>query len=935
MNLKLFSTAICRTPLFSYNTELKDVWEELKQAIKHSSKELYTLIEHVSVDKIEQLDPKIRFSCWKYFNRARFRATPFGLFGSISLLPLIGTDGAIIDQQANINSFTDWSYKDAFTDNVEQLYKKSTYLWANSAIYNAGKQLRYISVNHESTFEISSIERQVLIEDILHLYQQPDKKETAIHFLFNQYQLHQTVAEDLLIQLIELQLLITDLHPNIIGVDYFKRIHFLPKTSAISYDISERPLISGGINRQQLHIIPEAIQFLNQHLSEVSPSPLSQFKQQFQTKFEYKEVPLLWAIDPEIGVGYNDLESFAISNELIETLKAHSLTTEKQHHIPYGSFQQSLLNEILKGKETVNLEKLEDLPTSQPKEKAIPNTVNVIIQVSDEHIILEQAGGATATALLGRFSLDNQHITDYCRELASIEQEANPDVLFFDIAYQAEKKIDNVNRRASIYPHTLDILSWPGVEPPLLLSDMLVSVRGDEIILRSKKYNKRLVPRLSSAYNYQRSDLAVYRFLCDLQHQNLQTNLTFNLKTLLPKLHYYPRIVYKQVIISPRTWKVPSSFLQQKVLSTDILKGWLNENNISGPFKCYLNDQFLLFDHKEEDLLFFLQHCKGKDELYVTEAFLPQKPTVKNQFGAPFMEQYIVQLYHKESLFQAISTEGYKLNLQKKSILLPGNNWLYFEIYTHPSRSNLLLYEIITPYLRTVSSHIKSWFYIRYTIPTPHIRLRIQLKNTSSFHLVVNMLSTLLEDDIRSGLVSDLQIRPYYRETERYGLDKIETVEKHFWLESRYSLQLMNRNMDQNSLYMLVISLLNELCTGLAITGQVQLLFVKRMAKSFADEMHLDSKGFKKINEAFESFKLQEKISLPKTLTTSYQKMLQHILSVLKEVEQNQCLQLLRDFIHMHINRLFPTDQRMHELIIYQYYQKQLMANQKRSTPPT
>jgi len=72
----------------------------------------------------------------------------------------------------------------------------------------------------------------------------------------------------------------------------------------------------------------------------------------------------------------------------------------------------------------------------------------------------------------------------------------------------------------------------------LLLSDLWVRYENNEIILESKKLGKRVIPRLSSAYNYNHSDLPVFRFLCDLQHQSIQSNLTLNLSSLFPALTF-------------------------------------------------------------------------------------------------------------------------------------------------------------------------------------------------------------------------------------------------------------------------------------------------------------------------------------------------------------------------------------------------------------
>jgi len=45
MKLNLSPQVICRTPLFSIDDKLDDVWDDLKDCIQHSSPEFYQLIK--------------------------------------------------------------------------------------------------------------------------------------------------------------------------------------------------------------------------------------------------------------------------------------------------------------------------------------------------------------------------------------------------------------------------------------------------------------------------------------------------------------------------------------------------------------------------------------------------------------------------------------------------------------------------------------------------------------------------------------------------------------------------------------------------------------------------------------------------------------------------------------------------------------------------
>src|ERR1700744_1766506 len=83
-HLKLMDTIICRTPVFAIEDDLATCWPTLKELIRESSPEFYRVIAEWGYEQVAKNDEKATLSVWKYFNRARFRSTPFGNFAAIS-----------------------------------------------------------------------------------------------------------------------------------------------------------------------------------------------------------------------------------------------------------------------------------------------------------------------------------------------------------------------------------------------------------------------------------------------------------------------------------------------------------------------------------------------------------------------------------------------------------------------------------------------------------------------------------------------------------------------------------------------------------------------------------------------------------------------------------------------------------------------------------
>lgn len=86
--MKLFhlEQGMMRTPSFSQDHELVDVWEELKEKIQYASPEFYKFIKGMNYLRFIEAPEKIRFTVWKYFNRSKYRATQFAELAAFSTI---------------------------------------------------------------------------------------------------------------------------------------------------------------------------------------------------------------------------------------------------------------------------------------------------------------------------------------------------------------------------------------------------------------------------------------------------------------------------------------------------------------------------------------------------------------------------------------------------------------------------------------------------------------------------------------------------------------------------------------------------------------------------------------------------------------------------------------------------------------------------------
>ena len=928
MKLNPLKLSLCRVPAFSLQDELAMVWPELKKKIRTASPSFYTQISSIEAHQINSLSEKIQFTIWKYFNRAKYRATPFANFASYSLVPL-GNENTEVKIEAKMinHKFTNWSKKESLHPNEKTIFKDYELFYSNTSAYYTDTEIRYLRLNNIG-FELASVNTFPELKSLIQFCSIKRSKTALFEFMKSKHQVGKQQCKNLVIQLVNLQLLQTDKTANITGEDYFSRLKLSYTDQQEPYILAERKLLIGSLAHSKTEEIAEVLNFLAQQLPKSQNADLQTFKTAFLKKFEHQEVSLSMVMDPELGIGYGDLAQFEHTDQLVEELLTPVSKVTLSKPISYTALHQFLINGLIDNQPIA----LEEFDTTSQQETILPNSLSVLCHFYNNQPVIAHAGGCTANSLLGRFTLGNIELETHCKEIATLEQNANPNVIFFDIPYQAELQIDNVNRRKSCYAYELPILTWSCLAKPLDFNDVMVSIQADEIVLRSKKLGKRLIPKLASAYNYTRSDLAVYRFLCDIQHQSIQSNLTFDIQAYLPGLNHYSRVSYKKVILSPAKWLIPKSiYLPKEKTSTNCLtelSSWLNQKNITFFVKTGISDQTLCFNPGlPADLYALISYCKqqGDRPIYLSEALIDESAAIIDENGKNYMAEFIINYSHKQQIYKEIIPTN-TLAIPHQATYLPASEWLYFEIFIHPSKSNNLLHQEISQLLKVHKTDIEKWFFIRYNEHGKHIRLRLQVKELAKRSHIIDVFNTLLTTPIAKGIVSDVALKTYRREIARYGAARISSVEQFFYLDSKHVLSFLAKMPDKNNCYLQSLYFINQMLSICFPLIKDRLSFVKQMAEAFSDEFNIDKDGFKKINQVYNQLQIdEEQVFSLKPLENQAR----NIFMQCNEIEKSK---MLSDLIHMHINRMFNDYQRLQEAICYQFIYKQLLKEKARLT---
>jgi thiopeptide-type bacteriocin biosynthesis protein len=274
----------------------------------------------------------------------------------------------------------------------------------------------------------------------------------------------------------------------------------------------------------------------------------------------------------------------------------------------------------------------------------------------------------------------------------------------------------------------------------------------------------------------------------------------------------------------------------------------------------------------------------------------------------------------------------------EKRIFIPGSEWVYFKIYTGTKTADAILKNEIYRYVREMldRSVIDKWFFIRYNDPDFHIRLRLHLKETQDFSYIFSRFFEIFYPFVDTGLVWNVQCDTYKREMERYGVNTILLVEDLFFIDSEFIVKLLHQlnaeNPEQHR-WKLALVLIDSFLSAFSFDLSQQKELLNTMANNFKKEFGFTHHNVtKQLNDKYRFYRKEiesamlweSEFSETSELINARRQVICPIAAKITGIEQLGELQislqsLLTSLIHMTMNRWFRTENRLHEMVIYEF----------------
>ncbi len=976
----------------------------LAEAVYLASPSLYTALFEPS-NKAE-IEPGALRSLYKYLIRVCSRATPFGLFSGFSTgtfsestqISFKRGDALARYQRLHMAAASELVSRLMATPEISQEMP----LYVNSSLYTLGDEYRFVerAIGPQGHSHIlSAVKRDPLLDLVIGFCRNGCVFKILIGSLCDQISNEQATAY--INGLISMQILVSGLEVNVTGQPYLERIEqhlaevkpaskqvrllkeirklllapepltvtvprlrHLPEAESITAGVAMPVQIDLRFKTLHCSLSREWISTLAKEFEQISvlfefsqsDSDLERFKKAFVDRYQEQEIPLLEALDAESGIGYGAVVPGSSDQiPLLDSIKFPPFQpAQKRRATAFTDLKEQLQSRALNGGacsielSVKDLEPLKELRGHPGYFYWLGSILTANAGQLDQgnfRFLLRAVGGSSGLELLGRFCHADPVLSGLVQASAS-QQQQKTDAVLAEIAHLPAASAAAILSRPHLTDYEIVYLAASSrpVEKRILASDLMVSVRnGKQLVLRSKRLDKQVIPVLNSAHNFS-DGLPAYRFLCELARERQQFG-SWDWGDL-GTLEFLPRLTYKHLVISRATWNLTRrDFPHLSPGREEFMSLWepvRRRLQIPRYFQICRHDQELLVDSQNcfsLELLKEVIYKKGKAR--IVEVLQEPDEGLVIEEGKHFAHEIVIP-------FRPLAPEESPLvNIRLAQVeqrrFMTASSWLFVKIYVGTGTADRVLTDLIGPYCQEMLAlgKLEKWFFIRYQDPEPHLRLRFYHGDRTDFwqHILAD-LHRLLSGWIESRLVLKVQTDTYTRELERYQGLKFERVESIFYADSQAVIKVIREvsGYKQPDVERWLAALFGadvllgdlglNLDEKLGLVSELCMHLTQEFAAGMDLKIQLD-RQYRSRKDIINTYMKQSQTEICK-IFSERSALVKQILES-ERVGIRPPVKVAASFVHMFFNRIFGSAPRQQELVMYHYLNKYYKALSKRA----
>ncbi len=990
---------------------------EVREALYIASPDLDESIEAWERDAESKRGQRVERALVRYLMRMAGRATPFGLFAGCSLGEVGPRTDLIIEGLARYGRHTrlDMDYLCALVHALEQnpSLRRTLVYRPNSSLYQAAGRVRYVESRTSEdvrSYHLVAVAAADYLDAALSLAEGGARPpELAASLSDTDLDFSPEEAEEFVGELIENQLLISDLQPAITGPEPINELIVECRARAESSWVAERleqacdalaALDAGGIgnvpdkyketarlledlpapvNPQRLFQVDmtkaaratlghgvvreiiRGVETLHRLAPPAGPDPLTGFRERFVERYgEGREVPLLHALDADVGIGFGESGAGVSDNSpLLEGLAFPAASGAARS---WGERETRLLRKLEgaleRGEDEITLAVGDIEELGSRDRPPLPNAFAVVVSVAavseaalargDFSITVGEMHGPSGVRLLGRFCHSDAALLPLVEAHLRAEEALAPEAVYAEVVHLPAGRTGNILLRPLLRDFEIPYLGRSGAHGTrqLKASDLLVTVMRGRVLLRSKRLGREVVPRLTAAHYYLSGGLDVYRFLCLQQKQGVAPDIDWSWGAL-SEASFLPRVRFGRVVLSRARWNVGKAELQtlsaggpdERFRAT---QSWRERRRVPRFVALAEEDNELPVDLDNAlSVDTFLELAKASDGVGLVEVFPKPDELLARGPEGRFVHQLIVPFVRTHRPTRgAGNAAAAEAGGDVTRVFPPGSEWLYAKLYAGSSSADQLLRDLVAPVVRQAlgSGAADSWFFIRYGDPEWHVRLRVHGPPHRLHAEVMPMLNAAAAPFMSSGLLWRVQFDTYEREVERYGGgDAIVLAEGIFRADSEAVLSIVEAfegNAGLEARWRLALRGIDALMSDCGLDLPARHSLTQGMLEGFGGEMEPDlnlrrqlgqryRRERRMIAELLEAGPEEGGVLSPGLAAITRRS--ESIVPLVAELRERARASfsgttptsLLPSLIHMHVNRILRSAQRAQEFILY------------------
>jgi len=984
---------------------------------------------------------KFQVTALKYLNRISYRPTPFGMFAGCGVGEVLDSSSpqeAPTTPSFRREIKLDAAYLMFLTNSVLKIpgINAALTFFPNNTILEVGAKSRYVEysdTDHGRAYNLSVFSNAEYLDSVR---KAAANGATGLELAATLTDEDITEAEALgfITELAEAKILVSELEPHVVGAPFQHQLESvlakllrqpsLPETSAIEVrkyyghlqhliELMEAASLTGSIadyRRIESAVAdfhgkpyPNVIRLDAEVKTEIAPRldftmarqvqkglraliklcryqssrSIVDFRKKFAARYEEQLVPVMLALDPELGIGFEKVGSEQYTfTPLVDNLPlAPRLSSNKRKKVEWNYklhnfLLQKMISCQVEGKQVLQLTD-EDLNHFHYEMDHVPPTSAAMFSLvqeagSDQPLYcFKDLGKDTGAALLSRFAHMSGEIKEVVDELCSFEDASFPDGVVAEINHLANLRVGNITERPRSRKHEIAFITKSNSNESGLISvtDLYVGVRNNRVVLVSKKLGKEIIPRVSTAHNYAWNCLPLYKFLASLQeeyHGGYYEYLV-DLGPITGMLDFVPRIQYDRFVFRRASWSIltqPIKNLKELPFTemADKIRQLFSENKWPLRFMLQDGDAPVFVDLQNDHAVFLFVNMLKKFKISIQEII--DSPEGEAWFhdgeGANYQHEVMLPFRNEVFLNKKAKVVPEIVGAEKTlpRVVFPSDDWLYLKLYGGAGTMEKLVGEKLPLLIRDLVNQklITSFFFLRLADPDYHLRLRLKPANYGAIGEILRQFNDFFKPEFDNQFIWKMQVDTYRRELERYAGPNLAAGEALFAVDSKMVLSVKNllvSEVEKDLEWLVMLRVMDIYLDVFGFGGASARAFLKERRETFSYIFNTNKLQKRNLAQRYLNHRPQIVDALQhnqfpfgqeallhsilaefrKELTTVYEEGIAHL-------EEDLRAELLQSYLHMFILRFSRAKNKIHEHVLFFLLERHYLQEAGRKQQP-